>query len=652
MALAGRTDASCWRRGPRRSTSSCRQPVVVRGRACGRGGLALPRRPPSIPHLLRVRAAASRGRRPAAVRGTGRGPRGVRRRVDARRRVRTDGAVDPLFVWAALDCPSSAPAMSGKTIVLASLAAELRAARRDRRAARDRVVANRSARAASAGTASCSGTPAGWRLRGRPRALDRAPPEQVSRACRFVALAYGTAAALPPCCAARARRRGARPRGRRGPRAPRRPDDRHVRAGLRLPGRGRAVRHGPELARHARRVRLLGLPVDRPGDPGLQPRPPLRPGREEGRRPAGHARRSGEPSLDPNQIQSPYDHATETAEPGYYSVFLAKPATKVELTASEHAGDAALHVPARRRPEARVRPGAQRRGRRRRRLPRDRRPRGGGLAPRPLPGLLRRALQPAVRLERHDRQGRLGRLGRGRRGDGAASASRSSTRTARGATSRPRRRTSTSTRCGPTTRAAWNRELSKVRVSGGTELDLKSFYTALYHSQLHPNVFTDVDGRYRGMDDQIHVAEGPHPVLELLVVGPLQVPEPADRDDPARALPRHAAQPAGRPPRGRLHPALEGAVHRRGPHVGRPGDPDDRRRRLPRPRRRRRRRRRSTTPRSSSVARRDPELLELGWLPDRPGHDARVRRRRLRAGAARAPARPRRRGARSTSSAR
>jgi hypothetical protein len=35
-------------------------------------------------------------------------------------------AVDPLFVWAALDCPSSAPTMSGKTIVLASLAAELR----------------------------------------------------------------------------------------------------------------------------------------------------------------------------------------------------------------------------------------------------------------------------------------------------------------------------------------------------------------------------------------------------------------------------------------------------------------------------------------------------------------------------------------------
>jgi hypothetical protein len=40
----------------------------------------------------------------------------------------SDGmAVDPIFVWTALDCPSSAPAMSGRTIVLASLAADLRA---------------------------------------------------------------------------------------------------------------------------------------------------------------------------------------------------------------------------------------------------------------------------------------------------------------------------------------------------------------------------------------------------------------------------------------------------------------------------------------------------------------------------------------------
>jgi len=39
----------------------------------------------------------------------------------------SDGTVDHLFVWAALDCPSSAPAMGGATIVLASLAVDIRA---------------------------------------------------------------------------------------------------------------------------------------------------------------------------------------------------------------------------------------------------------------------------------------------------------------------------------------------------------------------------------------------------------------------------------------------------------------------------------------------------------------------------------------------
>ncbi|HKP91964.1 MAG TPA: GH92 family glycosyl hydrolase [Thermoleophilaceae bacterium] len=57
-------------------------------------------------------------------------------------------------------------------------------------------------------------------------------------------------------------------------------------------------------------------------------------------------------------------------------------------------------------------------------------------------------------------------------------------------------------------RESWNRTLSKVRVSGGTADELKTFYTALYHAQLHPNVFTDVDGRYLGVDGRPHVARG------------------------------------------------------------------------------------------------------------------------------------------------
>lgn len=57
-------------------------------------------------------------------------------------------------------------------------------------------------------------------------------------------------------------------------------------------------------------------------------------------------------------------------------------------------------------------------------------------------------------------------------------------------------------------RSAWNRELAKVQVTGSDELELRTFYTALYHSLLHPNVFNDVDGRYLGFDNQVHQAVG------------------------------------------------------------------------------------------------------------------------------------------------
>ena len=54
--------------------------------------------------------------------------------------------------------------------------------------------------------------------------------------------------------------------------------------------------------------------------------------------------------------------------------------------------------------------------------------------------------------------------------------------------------------------AAWNAELSKIMVTGGSDAQLTNFYTAMYHAMLAPNVFMDVDGRYRGRDLQIHNA--------------------------------------------------------------------------------------------------------------------------------------------------
>ncbi len=42
----------------------------------------------------------------------------------------------------------------------------------------------------------------------------------------------------------------------------------------------------------------------------------------------------------------------------------------------------------------------------------------------------------------------------------------------------------------------WNEVLSRVKVTGGTEEDKIIFYTALYHSQIHPNILNDVNGQH------------------------------------------------------------------------------------------------------------------------------------------------------------
>ncbi|MDX6443472.1 MAG: hypothetical protein QOH71_546 [Blastocatellia bacterium] len=55
---------------------------------------------------------------------------------------------------------------------------------------------------------------------------------------------------------------------------------------------------------------------------------------------------------------------------------------------------------------------------------------------------------------------------------------------------------------------AWNAQLSKIQVAGGAESQLITFYTALYHAMLAPNLFMDVDGQYRGRDFKNHLAKG------------------------------------------------------------------------------------------------------------------------------------------------
>ena len=55
--------------------------------------------------------------------------------------------------------------------------------------------------------------------------------------------------------------------------------------------------------------------------------------------------------------------------------------------------------------------------------------------------------------------------------------------------------------------AAWERELSKVTIEAD-ETQKRIFYTALYHTFLSPTLYMDVDNLYRGLDQNIHRADG------------------------------------------------------------------------------------------------------------------------------------------------
>lgn len=54
----------------------------------------------------------------------------------------------------------------------------------------------------------------------------------------------------------------------------------------------------------------------------------------------------------------------------------------------------------------------------------------------------------------------------------------------------------------------WNEALRRVPCPVQSTQDKQNFYSSLYHCYTTPNVWSDVDGRYRGMDQQIHQAEG------------------------------------------------------------------------------------------------------------------------------------------------
>ncbi|MBM6881759.1 GH92 family glycosyl hydrolase [Bacteroides caecigallinarum] len=61
----------------------------------------------------------------------------------------------------------------------------------------------------------------------------------------------------------------------------------------------------------------------------------------------------------------------------------------------------------------------------------------------------------------------------------------------------------------------WNKYLSKIDIKTADAKNKEIFYTALYHTAISPNLFTDVDGRYLGMDLEVHQGNVDKPVYTI-----------------------------------------------------------------------------------------------------------------------------------------
>ncbi|MEG1562465.1 MAG: GH92 family glycosyl hydrolase [Bacteroides sp.] len=64
-------------------------------------------------------------------------------------------------------------------------------------------------------------------------------------------------------------------------------------------------------------------------------------------------------------------------------------------------------------------------------------------------------------------------------------------------------------------KAEWNNYLAKIDIDTSDKNQKTIFYTALYHTGVQPNLFTDADGRYLGMDLQVHQGDVKQPMYTI-----------------------------------------------------------------------------------------------------------------------------------------
>ena len=56
--------------------------------------------------------------------------------------------------------------------------------------------------------------------------------------------------------------------------------------------------------------------------------------------------------------------------------------------------------------------------------------------------------------------------------------------------------------------ALWEKELAKITIQSKSIAEKQNFYTAMYHAMINPTIYMDADGKYKGLDQNVHVAQG------------------------------------------------------------------------------------------------------------------------------------------------
>lgn len=54
----------------------------------------------------------------------------------------------------------------------------------------------------------------------------------------------------------------------------------------------------------------------------------------------------------------------------------------------------------------------------------------------------------------------------------------------------------------------WENELAKINIRSKSLAEKQNFYTAMYHAMINPTIYMDADGKYKGLDQNVHVAQG------------------------------------------------------------------------------------------------------------------------------------------------